>query len=472
MRTQQWACLALLASCTETSDELAITEQEGVVVAQHVSDGNNLPGTAGFFFLAPIVDTFTPTGTFDGTFQARLKIRIDNLSACSDVGTPTTTQFTFNTVQLYTTSQQYKVNLNTTNIGLVSGNCYRITPLLDNETLGFRDVHVTSGTAATGFKKWGPGTNQQVPFRLEDLDADDDGVLNHTDNCPNVVNAGQEDTDADGIGDACDAADADSDGVLDGDDNCPNDFNPNQENADGDSAGDACETCDTDANKLAPGTCGCNVADTDTDTDGTPDCNDLCVNDPGKIAPGTCGCGISDADTDTDGVADCDDNCPNDINPGQEDADTDGIGDVCEPPPAQHVSDGNNLPGTANFFFLPTLVDAFTPTGTFDGTLKSRLKIRVDNLSSCDDNATVTTTHFTFNSVLLYTAIETYKVNTNVTNLGLVTGNCYRIQPTLDANVLGFRDIQVTAGTAAAGFKKWGPGTNQQIPFRVEVAGP
>ena len=48
----------------------------------------------------------------------------------------------------------------------------------------------------------------------------------------------------------------------------------------------------------------------DSDTDGTVDFVDLCPNDANKIAPGVCGCGVADSDTDTDGTADCIDGCP------------------------------------------------------------------------------------------------------------------------------------------------------------------
>jgi hypothetical protein len=37
----------------------------------------------------------------------------------------------------------------------------------------------------------------------------------------------------------------------------------------------------------------------------TPDCNDGCDSDPLKIAPGTCGCGVADVDSDGDELLDC-----------------------------------------------------------------------------------------------------------------------------------------------------------------------
>lgn len=60
-----------------------------------------------------------------------------------------------------------------------------------------------------------------------DPDADGDGLLNENDNCPLVVNLGQEDFDDDGVGDPCD--------------NCPTVPNPAQLDEDNDGVGDLCD---------------------------------------------------------------------------------------------------------------------------------------------------------------------------------------------------------------------------------------
>jgi len=85
---------------------------------------------------------------------------------------------------------------------------------------------------------------------------------------------------------------------------------------------------------------------------------DLCPTDPNKVAPGTCGCGVPDTDTDGDGVADCIDSCP-DL-PG-------GVGDSCD--------DGD--PNTLN--------DVITSDCVCAGTLYDCPGIMANFGDSCDD---------------------------------------------------------------------------------------
>ncbi len=174
-------------------------------------------------------------------------------------------------------------------------------------------------------------------------DPDMDGVCADVDNCPDVANADQADSDGDTFGDACDgcphdanklapggcgcgAPDTDTDGdqTPDCNDGCPSDpgkiapgecgCGAPETDSDGDQTPDCNDGCPVDANKIAPGECGCGTPDTDTDGDQTLDCNDGCPSDANKIEPGECGCGVADADTDGDQTPDCNDGCPNDGN--------------------------------------------------------------------------------------------------------------------------------------------------------------
>lgn len=78
------------------------------------------------------------------------------------------------------------------------------------------------------------------PPQAEMIDTDDDSVLDDVDNCPEISNLDQLDTDGDGMGDVCDDDD-DNDGILDVDDNCPLTGNQDQLDTDNDGIGDVCD---------------------------------------------------------------------------------------------------------------------------------------------------------------------------------------------------------------------------------------
>ncbi|MFQ5878175.1 MAG: FG-GAP-like repeat-containing protein [Acidobacteriota bacterium] len=172
------------------------------------------------------------------------------------------------------------------------------------------DSPVAVGSAAFGLPTGGPVGLAVADLNPEDVDSD--GVPNLDDNCPNLPNPPepgtdlQADADGNGIGDACQAGnDVNGNGVIEGGSFC---------------SATTSVTCTVDAD--CPAGERCEAETVDSDLDGVPDY------DPGPPAAL--------------------DNCPAAANAGQEDADSDGVGDACRLSP-DVVTLGTSLGAGSSF---------------------------------------------------------------------------------------------------------------------------
>lgn len=271
-----------------------------------------------------------------------------------------------------------------------------------------------------------PRTQGTLPYSADQTDSDGDGVGDLCDNCRRTPNPDQTDLVddygnpfPDGRGDAC-QRDMDEDGVLNDADNCPFDYNPGQENSDGDPFGDACDWCPYEYSlENTPVACG------EPDGDGVPNGEDNCpwTYNPGQEPfsegggrPGqACSyCLVSESpwgwdgdgdgwidftdcdncpavpnadqrDSDGDLIGDACDNCPFVANFGQRDSDFDGIGDACA------FCDFNGICGESeNYFNCAADCPAVCGNGLVESPAESCDDGNRTDGDGCDSNCTVT----------------------------------------------------------------------------------
>jgi len=166
---------------------------------------------------------------------------------------------------------------------------------------------------------WGENSQEDSKIHILEGDADDDGISDSTDACPNTtLNAG-----IDGQGCSAEQVDSDGDGIYDYQDLCSdtasgvqvdqNGCASNQIDSDADGISDASDQCPNTPNGESVGLTGCSGSQIDSDDDGVYDAQDNCPSTPSGMTVDSNGCApndVIDLDSDGDGVRDSIDECP------------------------------------------------------------------------------------------------------------------------------------------------------------------
>jgi hypothetical protein len=197
-----------------------------------------------------------------------------------------------------------------------------------------------------------------LPLVYADVDTDNDGIIDSKDNCIEVYNLDQRDTNQDGFGNICDS-DLDNDGYV--------------TSKDGDIIKSLYGSTPESSNWNP---------DADLNGDNIIDMTDVIIwTDMYGENPGP----SYGSNKDKDGWIDEKDNCPDVYNPDQLDTDNNGIGDVCEKTVEASVT---NETITTNPIFVPTgsayftgfpekvevfVGDTITVNGNFESTLNYNL---------------------------------------------------------------------------------------------------
>jgi len=144
--------------------------------------------------------------------------------------------------------------------------------------------------------------------------------------------------------------------------------------------------------------------------------------------------------------------------------------------PARSISDGAHG-GNSHFFFLPPIVPAPAPTGTFDGNVSPEVRICEWNGTSCvvEIAAYSLTTGTGGELVKVDPAAQHYQVNWHTKLFTLVLGAQYRIRVLVGNQELGHADVNPVSGGQGLKNVDTGEyialkdGSTLPIKFRIEL---